>query len=105
MDAQPPDLLEYTPSQLLSIALAVAGAAIYLKVGLRGIVFALIGMFAFSYMAHLLERSRLRSQQYASLSWGCWRVCCGRWTCATSAPPGMPPRSPGSRVTSPRPWA
>ncbi len=61
---------EYTPSQLLSIALAVAGAAIYLKVGLRGIVFALIAMFAFSYMAHLLERSRLRSQQYVSLSWG-----------------------------------
>ncbi|MBV9047727.1 MAG: hypothetical protein JOY58_05640, partial [Solirubrobacterales bacterium] len=61
---------EYTPSLALSIALAVAGAAIYLKVGLRGIVFALVALFAFSYMAHLLEQSRHRAQQYVSLSWG-----------------------------------
>ena len=61
---------EYTPSLALSIALAVAGAAIYLKVGLRGIVFALIALFAFSYMAYLLEQSRQRAQQYVSLSWG-----------------------------------
>ncbi|MBV8987077.1 MAG: HD-GYP domain-containing protein [Solirubrobacterales bacterium] len=61
---------EYTPSQAISIALAVAGAAIYLKVGLRGIVFALVALFAFSYMAHLLEQSRHRAQQYVSLSWG-----------------------------------
>ena len=61
---------EYTPSIALSIALAVAGAAIYLKVGLRGIVFALVAMFAFSYMAYLLEQSRHRAQQYVSLSWG-----------------------------------
>ncbi len=61
---------EYTPSQLLSIALAVAGAAIYLQVGLRGIIFALVALFAFSYMAHLLEQSRNRAQQYVALSWG-----------------------------------
>ncbi|MBV9050298.1 MAG: HD domain-containing protein, partial [Solirubrobacterales bacterium] len=41
-----------------------------LKVGLRGIVFALVALFAFSYMAHLLEQSRHRAQQYVSLSWG-----------------------------------
>jgi putative nucleotidyltransferase with HDIG domain len=61
---------DYAPSLALSIALAIAGAAIYLKVGLRGIVFALIALFAFSYMAHLLEQSRHRAQQYVSLSWG-----------------------------------
>ena len=27
-------------------------------------------MFAFSYMAHLLQRARRRSEQYVSLSWG-----------------------------------
>jgi putative nucleotidyltransferase with HDIG domain len=61
---------EYTPSQVLNIALVVAGASIYLKVGLGGIVFALVAVFAFAYMAHLLEQSRHRSEQYVSLSWG-----------------------------------
>jgi putative nucleotidyltransferase with HDIG domain len=58
------------PSAALNIALAVAGASIYLLVGLRGIVFALIAVFAFSYMAHLLDQSRQRAEQYVSLSWG-----------------------------------
>jgi putative nucleotidyltransferase with HDIG domain len=60
----------YTPSKVLAIALAVAGASIYLEVGLRGIIFALVAVFAFAYMAHLLEQSRQRAQQYVSLSWG-----------------------------------
>ncbi|MDQ6816471.1 MAG: HD domain-containing protein [Actinomycetota bacterium] len=58
------------PSTALNVALAVAGASIYLVVGLRGIVFALTAVFAFSYMAHLLEQSRHRAEQYVSLSWG-----------------------------------
>ncbi len=58
------------PSAALNIALAVAGASIYLLVGLRGIVFALIAVFAFSYMARLLEQSHQRAEQYVSLSWG-----------------------------------
>jgi putative nucleotidyltransferase with HDIG domain len=62
--------LEYGPSQLLNVALAVAGASIYVKVGLGGIVFALLAIFAFTYMAHLLEQSRHRSEQYVALSWG-----------------------------------
>ncbi len=33
-------------------------------------MFALVAMFAFSYMAYLLEQSRYRAQQYVSLSWG-----------------------------------
>jgi putative nucleotidyltransferase with HDIG domain len=60
----------YTPTQLLNIVLAVAGAAIYVKVGLPGIAFALAALFTFSYMAHLLEQSRQRAEQYQSLSWG-----------------------------------
>ncbi|HLJ04114.1 MAG TPA: HD domain-containing phosphohydrolase, partial [Solirubrobacteraceae bacterium] len=63
-------LWRYAPSLLLNIALAVAGAAIYVKVGLRGIAFALVALFTFAYMAHLLEQSRQRAEQYVSLSWG-----------------------------------
>jgi putative nucleotidyltransferase with HDIG domain len=61
---------EYGPSQVINILLAVAGASIYLKVGVGGIAFALTALFAFSYMAHLLEQSRHRAEQYVSLSWG-----------------------------------
>jgi putative nucleotidyltransferase with HDIG domain len=62
--------VETLPSAGLNILLVVAGAAIYLKVGMRGIAFALAAVFAFSYMAHLLEQSRHRAEQYVSLSWG-----------------------------------
>ncbi|MDQ6822108.1 MAG: HD domain-containing protein [Actinomycetota bacterium] len=62
--------LDTLPSAALNVALAVAGASIYLLVGLRGIVFALTAVFVFSYMAMLLERSRQRAEQYVSLSWG-----------------------------------
>jgi putative nucleotidyltransferase with HDIG domain len=60
----------YGPTQAINIVLAVAGASIYLKVGVGGIAFALTALFAFSYMAHLLEQSRQRAEQYVSLSWG-----------------------------------
>ncbi len=63
-------LVEYLPSFGLNIALTAAGTSIYLKVGLGGIVFALVGVFAFTYMAHLLQQSRHRAEQYVSLSWG-----------------------------------
>jgi putative nucleotidyltransferase with HDIG domain len=58
------------PSLGLSVVLAVAGAGIYLKLGLAGIAFALTAILAFSYMAHLVQQSRERAQQYVSLSWG-----------------------------------
>ena len=48
----------------------LAGVGVTLKVGNAGIAFALAGVFAFSYMTHLVERSRQRAQQYVSLSWG-----------------------------------
>jgi putative nucleotidyltransferase with HDIG domain len=64
------DFTESLPGAGLSILLVLAGASIYLKVGLRGIAFALAAVFAFSYMAILLRRARHRSEQYVSLSWG-----------------------------------
>jgi len=62
--------LQFLPSLALNAALAVAGASIYLKVGLGGIVFALVAVFAFSYMAHLVSTAERRAEQYRDLSWG-----------------------------------
>jgi putative nucleotidyltransferase with HDIG domain len=64
------EFVESLPGTALNVLLVLAGASIYLKVGLRGIAFALTAVFAFSYMAHLLQRARHRSEQYVSLSWG-----------------------------------
>jgi putative nucleotidyltransferase with HDIG domain len=64
------EFVDSLPSTVLNVLLVVAGASIYLKVGLRGIAFALTAVFAFSYMAHLLQQARHRSEQYVSLSWG-----------------------------------
>jgi len=66
----PRTLYDHLPTAMIDVALAVAGAAIYVKVGASGIVFSLAAVIAFSYMAHLLEESRDRAQQYVSLSWG-----------------------------------
>jgi putative nucleotidyltransferase with HDIG domain len=62
--------IDSLPSATLNVLLVLAGASIYLKIGLRGIAFALTAVFAFSYMAHLLQEARHRSEQYFSLSWG-----------------------------------
>jgi putative nucleotidyltransferase with HDIG domain len=66
----PRTLIEHLPSAVINVALAVAGAAIYVEVGLAGIAFALAAVLAFAYMAHLLAESRDRAEQYVSLSWG-----------------------------------
>jgi putative nucleotidyltransferase with HDIG domain len=66
----PMTLVEHLPSALITTALAVAGAAIYVELGLAGISFALAAVLAFSYMARLLAQSRARTEQYVSLSWG-----------------------------------
>ncbi|MGH2891922.1 MAG: HD-GYP domain-containing protein [Solirubrobacteraceae bacterium] len=63
-------LVEFLPSAGLGILVAVAGVAVTIKVGTAGIAFALAGVFAFSYMAHLLGQSRSRAEQYVALSWG-----------------------------------
>jgi putative nucleotidyltransferase with HDIG domain len=66
----PRTFVAYLPSALITVALTVAGAAIYVEVGVAGIAFALAAVLAFSYMAHLLTQSRARTEQYVSLSWG-----------------------------------
>ncbi len=63
-------LRSHAPSLVINLLLAVAGAGIYLKLGLAGIAFALTAVFAFSYMLSLVEKARRRSEQYVSLSWG-----------------------------------
>jgi putative nucleotidyltransferase with HDIG domain len=60
----------FAPSYALNIALVLAGAAIYLKVGAGGIIFALLAVAAFFYQAHLVDQAHKRSEQYVSLSWG-----------------------------------
>jgi putative nucleotidyltransferase with HDIG domain len=62
--------LDYLPSHALTIALALVSAGFYYRIGLVGVGFALVAVFAFSYMAQLLEQSRERARQYAALSWG-----------------------------------
>src|SRR5579884_586642 len=66
----PRNLIVHFPSAVITTALAVAGAAIYVEVGVAGIAFALAAVLAFSYMGHLLSQSRRRTEQYVSLSWG-----------------------------------
>ncbi len=63
-------LTEPAPSFVINVALALAGAAIYVEIGTAGIAFALAALFAFAYQAELLDRSRQRTEQYVSLSWG-----------------------------------
>jgi putative nucleotidyltransferase with HDIG domain len=66
----PRNLVEHLPSAAITVALAVAGAAIYVEVGLAGIAFAMAAVLAFSYMGYLLAQSRARTEQYVALSWG-----------------------------------
>ncbi|MBV9802396.1 MAG: HD domain-containing protein [Solirubrobacterales bacterium] len=66
----PRHVVENLPGAVINVALAVAGAAIYVEVGVAGIAFALAAVLAFSYMAYLLAQSRARTEQYVSLSWG-----------------------------------
>ncbi len=66
----PRAFLEALPSIALNVLLVVAGAGITVKLGNAGIAFALSAVFTFSYMAHLLDQSRQRAEQYVSLSWG-----------------------------------
>ena len=64
----PRALVETLPSALITVALAVAGAAIYVELGLAGITFALVAVLAFSYMSYLLAKSRERAHVLVGLS-------------------------------------
>jgi putative nucleotidyltransferase with HDIG domain len=63
-------MVTFLPTEGLSLLVALAGVSIKFQVGNGGIAFALAAVFAFSYMAHLVNQSRRRAQQYVSLSWG-----------------------------------
>jgi putative nucleotidyltransferase with HDIG domain len=58
------------PTMMINVLLAVSGAAIYVELGLAGIIFAFVALVAFSYQARLVARAEHRSKQYVSLSWG-----------------------------------
>jgi len=62
--------IRFLPSLAFNAVLAVTGAGIYIRVGIGGIVFGLVAVFAFSYMAHLIVTAENRAQQYRDLSWG-----------------------------------
>jgi putative nucleotidyltransferase with HDIG domain len=55
---------------VINVVLATAGAAIYVRLGLPGIIFAFAALVAFSYQARLVVKAQHRSEQYVSLSWG-----------------------------------
>ena len=99
----PRTLVDYLPSAAINVALTVAGAAIFVEVGLAGIAFALAAALAFSYMAHLLNDSPpARRAVRLAVVGRPRRLCCARSTSATSAPPGTPRPWPGSRAIWPR---
>jgi putative nucleotidyltransferase with HDIG domain len=58
------------PAMAISVAMTIATAAIYARLGLGGALFVLISILAYTYMARLVVAARRRTRQYASLSWG-----------------------------------
>jgi putative nucleotidyltransferase with HDIG domain len=58
------------PALLINVVLTIAIVGIYDQVGLGAVVFVLVSIFAFTYMARLVVTARERARQYASLSWG-----------------------------------
>ncbi len=58
------------PAVLLNVGLVAVIAGIYAQLGLLALVFVLLNVIAFTYMARLVIVARERTRQYASLSWG-----------------------------------
>jgi putative nucleotidyltransferase with HDIG domain len=54
----------------INIAVVAVIAEIYAELGLTALVFVLLNVVAFTYMARLVVTARDRTRQYASLSWG-----------------------------------
>jgi putative nucleotidyltransferase with HDIG domain len=68
-----PDLRSFgalVPTFGLNAALIAVVAEIYAELGLAALVFVLLIMIAFSYMARLVIVARERTREYANLSWG-----------------------------------
>lgn len=58
------------PAVALNIALLAVIAEIYAELGLTALIFLLLNVVAFTYMARLVTVARERTRQYANLSWG-----------------------------------
>jgi putative nucleotidyltransferase with HDIG domain len=58
------------PAIGLHVVLVAVTAEIYAEAGLAVLVFVLLNMVAFSYMARLVVVARERTREYANLSWG-----------------------------------
>jgi putative nucleotidyltransferase with HDIG domain len=54
----------------INIAVVAVIAEIYAELGLTALIFVLLNVVAFSYMARLVITARERTRQYANLSWG-----------------------------------
>ena len=54
----------------LNIAIVAVIAEIYAELGLTALVFVLLNVVAFTYMARLVVTARERTREYANLSWG-----------------------------------
>jgi putative nucleotidyltransferase with HDIG domain len=54
----------------INIAVVALIAEIYAELGLTALIFVLLNVVAFSYMARLVITARERTRQYANLSWG-----------------------------------
>ena len=54
----------------INIAVVAVIAEIYAELGLTALVFVLLNVVAFSYMARLVVTARDRTREYANLSWG-----------------------------------
>jgi putative nucleotidyltransferase with HDIG domain len=63
-------LLGLAPALGINIVLIGLIAEIYAELGLTALVFVLVNVLAFTYMARLVILSRERTRQYANLSWG-----------------------------------
>jgi putative nucleotidyltransferase with HDIG domain len=58
------------PAVALNIALLSVIAEIYAELGLTALVFVILNVLAFTYMARLVTVARERTREYANLSWG-----------------------------------
>lgn len=58
------------PAVALNIALLAVIAEIYAELGLTALIFLLLNVVAFTYMARLVTVARERTREYANLSWG-----------------------------------
>jgi putative nucleotidyltransferase with HDIG domain len=63
-------VVQFIPALGINVVLSLTAASIYASVGLGAVIFILVSILAFSYMARLVVMARERTRQYAALSWG-----------------------------------